>query len=106
MHKLVFYVPIESAEEVKQAVFATGAGRYENYECCAWETIGKGQFKPINGANPTIGALNQVERVDELKVELLCHDKIIQIAIEALKKAHPYEAPAYEAWPVAFCGCD
>lgn len=36
LFKLCFYVPVENAEQVKAAVFAAGAGRIGNYDCCAW----------------------------------------------------------------------
>lgn len=106
MYKLVFFVPVNSADIVKAAVFSAGAGQYENYEQCAWEVLGTGQFKPVNAATPTLGELNQIERVDELRVECLCPDKKIHEVINALKQAHPYEAPAFEAWRVEFHGCE
>ena len=55
MYKLSFFVPKEDKEMVKEALFAMGAGRYEKYECCSFETLGVGQFKPLKGADPHIG---------------------------------------------------
>jgi len=55
MYKLVFFVPENHKEAVKQAVFDQGAGRYEGYDCCSWETLGSGQFKPLSGSQPFIG---------------------------------------------------
>jgi len=92
---LCFYVPVEHAEFVKKAVFATGAGKIGNYEYCAWQTAGQGQFRPIHGANPTVGELDALSTVKELKVELVCEAGCIQGAVKALKRAHPYETPAY-----------
>ncbi|ASP40077.1 NGG1p interacting factor NIF3 [Bacterioplanes sanyensis] len=100
MHKLVFYVPQDDAEEVKQAVFAVGAGKLGNYAECCWQTLGQGQFRPLNGANPAIGEVGALEQVIELRVEMLCPDDLLNAALAALKSAHPYEEPAYEAWPV------
>jgi len=96
MYKLCFFVPAAFAEKVKQAVFETGAGRLGNYKECAWQTSGQGQFKPLSAANPFIGTQGQLERVEELRVELLCRDEIIREAVCELKKAHPYECPAYD----------
>jgi hypothetical protein len=98
MYKLNFYVPQESKEEVKEALFAIGVGMFDNYECCAWETKGMGQFKPIGNANPHIGKLNELEVLEEYKVELICHDHLIQQAVKVLKEAHPYEEVAYEVF--------
>lgn len=96
MYKLCFFVPAAFAEKVKQAVFETGAGRLGNYENCAWQTSGQGQFKPLAAANPFIGSKGQLEHVEELRVELLCTEDNVRNAVAALKQAHPYECPAYD----------
>jgi hypothetical protein len=96
VYKLNFFVPAEDKERVKEALFAIGVGRYENYECCSFETLGTGQFKPINKANPHIGELDKIEHVLEYKVEMLCEEALIKKAIEVLKETHPYEEVAYE----------
>ena len=57
MLKLIFYVPVESAETVKAALFNTGAGKIGNYDQCSFETLGMGQFRALPGANPSIGSL-------------------------------------------------
>jgi hypothetical protein len=100
MYKLVFFVPESHAEAVKQAVFATGAGRIGDYDRCSYETRGTGQFRPLAGANPFIGQAGELERVDELRIELVCEDHLIHAAVDALRAAHPYEEPAFEAWPL------
>ncbi|MCW4148657.1 MULTISPECIES: NGG1p interacting factor NIF3 [Halomonadaceae] len=101
MYKLAFFVPVEEAESVKEAVFETGAGRIGDYEACCFQTRGTGQFRPLNGADPHIGKVGELEFVDELKVELVCDDDHIQAAIAALKLAHPYEEVAYDVWALA-----
>lgn len=98
MYKLNFFVPKENKEEVKQALFDMGAGRYDNYECCSFETLGIGQFKPIDEAHPHIGILGKVEQVEEYKVEMVCCDDLIKKAVETLNKVHPYEEVAYEVF--------
>lgn len=94
--KLIFYVPKTSVEKVKSAVFATGAGHLGNYSHCSFETEGVGQFKPLKDANPSLGSVGEIERVEELKVELICREDVLKNAIVALKKSHPYEEVAFE----------
>jgi len=96
MYKLNYYVPTEAKEKTKEALFAIGVGKFNNYENCAFETLGRGQFKPVGEANPYIGEKNVLEYVQEYKVEMLCRDDLIQKAVEVLKEAHPYEEVAYE----------
>ena len=96
MYKFCFYVPESHAEVVKEAVFATGAGRIGDYEACCWQTLGQGQFRPLEGSNPFLGKKGRVEQVSEYKVEMVCDDHLIEAAIEAMVEAHPYEEPAYD----------
>jgi hypothetical protein len=98
MYKLAFFVPPSHVEQVKAAVFAAGAGRIGDYDRCAWQVLGQGQFRPLDGATPFIGQAGEVERVDEWKVELVVADELIQSVVMALKQSHPYETPAYEVW--------
>ena len=100
MYKLCFYVPVENAEEVKEAVFAAGAGRIGNYDSCCWQSDGLGQFRPLEGANPALGEMTQVNFVAEAKIELVCENSIIRQVVESMITAHPYEEPAYQIWPV------
>lgn len=95
MYKISFYVPKTHLEEVKNALFAAGAGRIGAYDCCAWQTKGIGQFRANVGANPFIGRKEQIETVEEYKVELVCDDKLIEAVMRAFKNTHPYEEPAY-----------
>jgi len=96
--KLAFFVPASHVDVVKQAVFAAGAGRIGAYDSCAWQTLGQGQFRPLDGSRPFIGQSGVVECVEEWKVELVVADELIQQVVLALKQSHPYETPAYEVW--------
>ncbi|MBO6851066.1 MAG: NGG1p interacting factor NIF3 [Marinobacter sp.] len=98
MYKICYFVPESHLEETKSALFGAGAGRIGDYDCCAWQSLGQGQFRPLAGSQPFIGQQGQVEKVSEYKVELVCDDGVIRQAIEAFKKAHPYEEPAYEVY--------
>ncbi|KAK4666699.1 hypothetical protein QC763_302650 [Podospora pseudopauciseta] len=101
-YKLVFYVPTTHLRICKDAVFAAGAGRYPgagNYTECCWTALGTGQFKPGHGAKPYKGKVNVLAEEEEARVETLCVGKAVaKRAVEALKKAHPYEEPAYEVY--------
>lgn len=98
MYKLCYFVPASHVEETKAALFEAGAGRIGDYDACAWQSLGQGQFRPLDGSQPFIGEQGEIERVDEYKVELVCRDDLIRPALAALKQAHPYEEPAYEVF--------
>jgi len=98
MYKICVFVPENAAEQVKQAMFAAGAGKIGAYDCCCWQTLGQGQFRPLEGSSPTIGTQNSVETVAEYRIEMVCEDSLIKMAITAMKNSHPYEEPAYDVW--------
>ncbi len=100
--KLEFFVPETHVEQVKNAVFAAGAGKIGDYDCCSWQTLGDGQFRALEGSNPFIGNQDEVEVVAEYKVEMVCDKALIDRAIAALKESHPYECPAYQYWEVHY----
>ena len=98
MYKICFYVPAAQLQAVKAAVFAVGAGRIGAYDQCCWQVAGEGQFRPLAGSDPFIGAQGQVETVAEYKVEMVCDKAFIEPAVAALREAHPYEEPAFDVW--------
>jgi hypothetical protein len=101
MYKLCAYVPEKSVEKVKQALFDAGAGRIGNYDSCCWQTAGTGQFRPLKNSSPTIGSIDDIEYVTEIKIEMVCADDLIEIAIQAMRDSHPYEEPAFDVWKLA-----
>ncbi|SMF35390.1 hypothetical protein SAMN02745866_02236 [Alteromonadaceae bacterium Bs31] len=103
LYQLVFYVPKSHVDEVKQAVFNVGAGKIGDYDSCCWQVEGSGQFRPLKGSKPYIGTLGEVEKVPEFRIELVLEQDLLEEAVAALKSAHPYEEPAYSAWPLSAC---
>jgi hypothetical protein len=99
-YKLAFFVPESHKETVKSALFSKGAGQYQGYDCCAWETLGQGQFRPLEGSRPFLGQTNKIENVDEYRVEMHCQSQHIKAILHTLIEVHPYEVPAYEVWPI------
>ncbi len=97
LYKFELYVPESHLSAVKTAMFEAGAGRVGNYDCCAWQTRGEGQFRPLDGSTPFLGNQGQIETVIEYKLELVCEKPCLKAVIAALKQAHPYEEVAYTA---------
>jgi len=98
MYKLCFFVPESHLDAVKTAIFATGAGRIGEYDSCCWQTLGQGQFHPLPGSQPYVGAQGELAQVAEWKVEMVVADELIHAAVKALKQSHPYETPAFDVW--------
>ena len=100
MYKLSFYVPESHLELVKNAVFIKGAGHYKAYDQCCWQVRGEGQFRPLVNSRPYLGQINQLEKVIEYKVEMICTAAAIKEVVQALLSSHPYEEPAYEVYKI------
>ena len=104
MYKLCVFVPESHLEAVKDALFDAGAGKIGAYDRCSWQTKGTGQFRPLRGSSPYIGREGEIETVEEYRVEMVCDDRFIRDAVAAMKKAHPYEEPAYDVWKLSPVG--
>ena len=100
MYKLTFYVPKAHLEAVKNHLFEHGAGKIGNYDCCCWQTKGIGQFRPLEGSKPFSGEIDKTQREEEWLIEIVCEDSLLKTIISELKKAHPYEEPAFQYWKV------
>lgn len=97
-YRIAVYVPESHVGAVKGEMFEAGAGQIGNYDCCAWQVKGTGQFRGLEGSNPAIGESGQVETVEEYRVEIICAGDKLGPVIEALRAAHPYEEPAFDVW--------
>lgn len=93
--QLVVFVPDTHLQQVKDALFAAGAGAQGDYQQCAWQVLGRGQFRPMKSANPFIGQALQLSQVDEWRLEMMVADGLQAAVRQALLQAHPYEEPAY-----------
>jgi hypothetical protein len=96
--KLVVFVPAEALEAVREALFEAGAGRIGAYDRCSWHTEGIGAFRPLPGADPSIGAVGAEERVPELRLETVFPEERQEEVVAALRAAHPYEEPAFDVY--------
>jgi dinuclear metal center YbgI/SA1388 family protein len=95
-YKLVVFVPTDSVAAVSNAVFAAGAGAIGNYSNCGFSAEGTGTFMPLKGSNPAVGNKNKLEKVHERRFESIVPAKKLDAVVDAMKKAHPYEMPAYD----------
>ncbi len=95
LSKLVTFVPQENKEAVLTALYEAGAGQIGNYTNCSFTTSGTGTFLPNESANPHLGAVNQLEKVTEGRIEVIFPGYLESRIMAALRKAHPYEEVAH-----------
>ncbi|MCW3471100.1 Nif3-like dinuclear metal center hexameric protein [Rhodococcus pyridinivorans] len=94
--KWVVMVPSDAADTVRAGLFAAGAGALGNYRECCWSTTGTGQFRPVEGADPAVGSVGDLERVPEDRIEVIAPRRSRAAVLAALRDAHPYEEPAFD----------
>jgi hypothetical protein len=100
LFKLAVFVPTAAADQVRKAASEAGAGRIGNYSHCSFNVEGFGTFLPRTGANPAVGSVGKLERVEETRVEMIVPQRELQGVIAAILDAHPYEEVAYDVFVV------
>jgi hypothetical protein len=98
--KLVVFVPPEALERVRHALFEAGAGRIGDYQRCSWYAEGTGTFLGGEGTSPAIGEKGREERVAEIRLETVFPAERHAEVVAALRRAHPYEEPAFDVYPL------
>ena len=99
-YKLVVFVPHESVDTVAEAMFAAGAGRIGDYVRCSHRIAGQGTFFGGETTSPTIGKRGRLEYVDEIRLETTVPSRLLPAVVDALVRAHPYEEPAFDTFPL------
>ena len=76
-----------------------GAGRIGDYSRCSWTTLGQGTFRGEEGTSPAIGEAGRDQTVTEYRVETVVPEEKLAAVLDALRRAHPYEEPAFDVYP-------
>ena len=98
----VVFVPEGDADRVASAMHGAGAGAMGDYDSTQFQSTGTGSFRPLEGADPAIGEVGTVERVAEVRIEMMADRRRREAVRTALLAAHPYEEVAYDVLePVA-----
>lgn len=109
--KLVVFVPAAEAESLRQALVKAGFGegitdgpQSDYYSESFFQTKGEGMFRPLPGAKPAIGRIGELTRVEEVRLETIIPERLKEKAVRAMRKAHPYEEPAFDLIPLQNTG--
>lgn len=98
--KIVVFVPESHGDAVRQALGDVGGGRIGTYSHCTFTTKGMARFLPEAGSHPVEGHIGTLEEVIEEKIETVCDREHVDAVINAIMKAHPYEEPAIDIYPI------
>ncbi len=95
MARIVVHVSAEQTDALIAAMAAAGAGKTAHYDFGAYWTDGTGQFRPLPGAEPAVGKIGALERVQQRRVEMVVPRGRMAAVVHALRTVHPYEEPAF-----------
>jgi dinuclear metal center YbgI/SA1388 family protein len=98
--KIVVFVPEADLNRVSDAMFRAGAGHIGEYDQCSFRLAGTGTFFGSDASNPTVGQKGRREEVSEIRLEVLCPESCREQVIAAMRRAHSYEEPAYDVYPL------
>jgi dinuclear metal center YbgI/SA1388 family protein len=98
--KIVVFLPDTDLARVSDALFSAGAGNIGQYSECSFRQAGTGTFFGSEAANPAVGQKGRREEVAEWRLEAVCPEKSAAAAVAAMCKAHSYEEPAYDVYPL------
>ncbi len=97
---VVVFVPEDHVEAVASAMHEAGAGMFTKYDQCSFRGEGTGTFRGMSDAKPFLGKVGKLERVREVRLEMLAETWKTGTVISAMIKAHPYEEVAYDIFPL------
>jgi dinuclear metal center YbgI/SA1388 family protein len=100
LKKLVTFCPTNKAEQVREAIFAAGAGQIGDYDCCSFNLDGHGTFRAGADSNPFVGKKGEIHTEGEVRIETILPSWLQSQVVKAMIDAHPYEEVAYDLYPL------
>ena len=104
LDKIIAFVPPDHTQAVLTALSEAGAGHIGDYDRCAYLSTGQGTFRPLVGADPHIGEIGRITDVAEVRLETVFPRAARARVVAALRRAHPYEEPAFDVLELAPTG--
>jgi dinuclear metal center YbgI/SA1388 family protein len=96
--KVVVFVPEAEADALRNAMATAGAGTIGSYRLVSFGAPGVGTFYGTEGTTPAVGQTGRLERVAEVRLEMVCSRAALPLVERTLCEFHPYETPAYDVY--------
>jgi dinuclear metal center YbgI/SA1388 family protein len=98
--KIAVFCPKEHTHTVRLAMADAGAGVIGEYDLCSFTTPGTGTFRGSDETSPFVGEAGRCETAEEDRLEMICPRSKLPAVVTAMVRAHPYEEPAYDIYPL------
>lgn len=99
--KIVTFVPERDVETVRNALASAGAGTIGEYTLCSFGSTGTGTFLGSAHTNPAVGEPGKFKMTTECRLEMICPKRNLALALQTLRRFHPYEEPAVDVYALA-----
>jgi len=96
--KIAVFVPSSHVQQVRNEMFAAGAGNIGNYDHCSFNSEGTGTFRADETANPFTGRRGEDHTGDEIKIEVIMPRYLVPSVTKAMTTVHPYEEIAFDVY--------
>lgn len=97
---IVVTTPAQAVEHLLDAIASAGGSVIGAYTHCAFTNLGTGHFKPGAAAQPYSGAKEQINTVDEVRIETFCDRTAAKAVLQSIHAVHPYEEPVIHLIPL------
>jgi hypothetical protein len=99
MYKFVVFSPRDerTIRRIIHAASVAGAGKIGDYDECAFVSEGYSTFRPLSGACPTEGEVQEFTRREEVRIEMDCPKEELRNVLTAIQAVHPYEKVVIDA---------
>ncbi|HET7153599.1 MAG TPA: Nif3-like dinuclear metal center hexameric protein, partial [Candidatus Kapabacteria bacterium] len=98
--KVAVFTPQESVEIVSRVMWDAGAGTIGEYGDCSFRIEGTGTFFGSESSHPAKGRKSKLEKVQEVRIEMVVPRWRLTDVLQAMRDAHPYEEVAYDVLPL------
>ncbi len=99
-YKIGTCVPRQHLESLMDEVTSSVSPLYPGYDRCFSYWPVTGTWRPLEGSKPFIGTPGKIEVAEEMRVEFAVSEEDLKKAVEAVRRAHPYEEPAIDVIPM------
>lgn len=96
--KIVVFVPVDHVDRLRNALAEVGAGGMGDYHHCSFNIEGIGTFWGSEATHPAVGRKGRLERVPEIRLEMIASPAMLPAVAKVINREHPYEEPAWEAY--------
>lgn len=98
--KIEIFIPEQYIKTLRDELNKVQAGHIGNYDHCISITDVRGYWRPLAGATPYQGKINEISEGVECKVEVNCKREYVKEALAVIRQVHPYDEPLVNIIPL------